>query len=131
MFKSGNNLNQGTISMENISRLDIKSPQLEKVLAKAYHYLRYYQITKDYCKNYYHTYFNLCLEYREKENEMVEHYYLQFIINDIIATGEYTLEGIAHQAHIPLDTLADIVTGLNIAPSYQTVFRLLELHSSL
>ena len=38
---------------------------------------------------------------------------IQFIIQDIIETGHYTLEGIAYHTHIPFDVIYDAACGLN------------------
>lgn len=110
---------------------DLTRYQIKKNIQELYRYLCYYQATKNSCKNHYHTFLNLCLDYRDKEIDMIEHYYLQFIINDILATGEYTLEGISHSTRIPIDILTDILTGVNKVPSYQTVFLLLDFHFSV
>ncbi len=37
---------------------------------------------------------------------------IQFIINEIIQTGEYTLEGIANSTRIPFDVIYDAAGGM-------------------
>ena len=38
---------------------------------------------------------------------------IQFLIQDIIETGEYTLEGIAYHTHIPFDVIYDAACGIS------------------
>ena len=38
---------------------------------------------------------------------------MQLLIQGIIETGEYTLEGIAYHTHIPLDIIYDIACGIS------------------
>jgi hypothetical protein len=39
------------------------------------------------------------------------------VIEEIIETGEYTLEGIAYYARMPLDLFVDLMCEKNISPS--------------
>lgn len=38
---------------------------------------------------------------------------MQVLIQDIIETGQYTLEGIAYHTHIPFDVIYDAACGMN------------------
>ncbi len=38
---------------------------------------------------------------------------IQFIIQDIVETGDYTLEGIAYHTHIPFDVIYEAACGMS------------------
>lgn len=54
---------------------------------------------------------------------------MRYLIIDILATEEYTLEGIATYARVPLDVIIDIVSGLNNNPSLSISLKIIQLHS--
>ena len=53
---------------------------------------------------------------------------MQLIINGIIETGEYTLEGIAYHTRIPQDIIYDAATGINNQFSITPWARLVDLY---
>jgi hypothetical protein len=108
-----------------------KSLKIKRLISETSQYFQDYKTIKHRCREHYEKYFKLCLDYRERKDEMIDNNFLQFLLNDIISTGEYTLEGIAYYIRITLDDIIDIFSGLNRDPSYQLVFQLIELHRSV
>ena len=64
----------------------------------------------------------------EKESEMLEANFLRLIINDILSTEEYTLEGIARYTCTHEDVVHEVISGRNTAPSVIFFQRALDLH---
>jgi hypothetical protein len=54
--------------------------------------------------------------------------FMQEMVNDILATKEYSLLGISTHTRIPEDVLSDIAAGININPTLELSRRLFELH---
>lgn len=79
-------------------------------------------------KNYYKNYFQLMKYTNQMEDTMLEANFVQFIINDILSTEEYTLEGIACYIDTPEDVIVELVTGRNTTPSAIVFRRIIELH---
>lgn len=66
-----------------------------------------------------------------KEDETMDVNFLRHVVNDIVSTNEYTLEGIAHVIRMPLDAVLEIVTGLNTNPSLMLAAKIIKLHSDV
>jgi len=64
----------------------------------------------------------------EKENTMLETNLARFIVHDILFSGEYTLEGIAHYTNMHEDVIQEVLTGQNLNPSVSLLRKILELH---
>jgi len=62
---------------------------------------------------------------------MIDAGVIRFLINDIIATEEYNLEGVANYMRVPLDVIVDLVTGININPSLAISTKIIELHTTV
>jgi hypothetical protein len=62
------------------------------------------------------------------EEEMLETNFAKLILNDILLTNEYTIEGIANYTGIHSDIIHDVITGVNVNPSVQVVKRAIDLH---
>ncbi len=62
---------------------------------------------------------------------MIEANFVRFVINDILASEEYTLGGIAFYTRTPEDALYDVATGININPSLSLTRKIVELHRSV
>lgn len=82
-------------------------------------------------KNKNKDYFSLINISNEKENAMLERKFLRFVINDILTTEEYSLDGIAHQTQIPVDVICDLVSGKNKTPSLIVSRKIIDLHRSV
>jgi len=79
----------------------------------------------------YTEYFHLIKITKEKGDTMLNSRFLSLIINDILATEEYTLEGIANYTNVHTDVLYEILAGLNLTPSADLLQRNIELHRSV
>lgn len=67
----------------------------------------------------------------EMEDEMLEIEFMRLIINDILETEEYTLQGIATYTHLPEDILNELSYGINISPLSASLRKIIELHRSV
>lgn len=76
-------------------------------------------------------YFRLLNFNIKKENVMTENKFLRCIIDDVLATGDYTLSGIAYYTQIPIDVIYDIAIGINTDPSSTLFKKLIALHRSV
>lgn len=65
---------------------------------------------------------------KEKENDMLERNFVSLVIKDILASGEYTLEGFAKYADTHEDVVHEIVSGVNTNPSATLLRRVIDLH---
>jgi hypothetical protein len=79
------------------------------------------------------NYFRVIKFYIDKESDMRNHD-LQLVdlvctvVNDILSTKEYTIEGIAQYADLPPDVIYEASLGANKAPSLKLFRRVIELH---
>ena len=53
---------------------------------------------------------------------------MQWVINDILATGAYTLQGIAYYTQTPEEIVYEVAIGCNLRPSAIFLQRLIDLH---
>lgn len=74
------------------------------------------------------NYFSLIKINTQKENTMLEAKFLIFVIDDILMSGEYSLEGIAYHTQIPEDVICDISSGKNKTPSLLVSQKIIDLH---
>ena len=76
-------------------------------------------------------YFRLLKFTHEMESAMIENHLIRYIINDILSTGEYSLEGIAYHTQIPQEVIFEIATGLQDCLSLSLSQKIIELHRSV
>jgi hypothetical protein len=62
------------------------------------------------------------------ESYTMDNKIIQFILQDILDTGDYTLEGIANSTHLPLDLLYDVLTGINHQLSITPWAKIIEIY---
>lgn len=62
------------------------------------------------------------------ESYLMDSKIIQFLIRDILETGEYTLEGIAHYTKIPFDVILDAACGNNYQLSVTPWARIVDLY---
>src|SRR5687768_12181162 len=67
----------------------------------------------------------------EMEDAMIESNFLRCLIQDILTSDSYTLEGIACYTHTHEDIIYDIITGQNKNPSLQLSRKIIELHRTI
>lgn len=65
------------------------------------------------------------------EENMERETTMRKVIMDILATKEYSIEGIARYTGIHADVLSDVVAGLNSDPTLETSKKIFELHISV
>jgi hypothetical protein len=65
------------------------------------------------------------------EEKMLNANFIRCMINDILSTEEYSLNGIANYTQMPADILFDLASGQNSDPSLILSRRILELHRSV
>lgn len=68
-----------------------------------------------------------------KNNSLLESYAMdskitQLIIQGIVETGEYTLEGIAYHTHIPTDVIYEAACGINNQSSITLWARIVDIY---
>lgn len=74
------------------------------------------------------NYFSLMKISMKQENAMLEANFLSFIINDILMSDEYSLEGISCYTQIPEDVICDVASGKNETPSLLVSQKIIDLH---
>jgi hypothetical protein len=103
----------------------------EIFILEAEFFICLYEELKDIFRAQYKNYFKLMRFNTEKEDAMLEANFLRFVINDILVSEEYSLEGIAYYTQIPEDVICDVVAGNNSAPSLQLTKKIIDLHRSV
>lgn len=73
-------------------------------------------------------YFRLLKFTHEMESAMIENHFIRYIINDILSTGEYSIEGIAYHTQIPEEVVFEIAAGLQDCLSLSLSQKIIELH---
>lgn len=114
--------------------LGVNSKKLSKeenILLEAELFTRVCEELTKFYKFKYQEYFRLIKSNFDKESGMLEVNFLRCIVNDILLTEEYTLEGIACYTQEPIEVIYDILIGCNIAPSLLLSRKLIELHRSV
>ena len=100
----------------------------ENFFLEAEFFIRTCEELEKFFKEKYKNYFLLMQFTTNKENEMLETYFIRLIIKDILSTEEYTLEGIARYTDTHEDVVEEVFTGRNMNPSAIFLRRLIELH---
>jgi hypothetical protein len=106
------------------------TPQ-EKFLLELELFSRICEELKEIFRERHRSYFNLMKFSIEKEDHMLESQYIQFIINDILSTGEYNLKGIACYTNTFEDVVMESMAGINKSPSAMFLRKLIDLHRSV
>ncbi|SRR5579883_65129 len=83
---------------------------------------------KEFFRSKNKDYFSLLKISVIKENAMLESKFLLFVIQDILRTEEYSLEGIAYHTQIPEDVICDVASGKNKTPSLLLSQKIIDLH---
>lgn len=86
---------------------------------------------KEIFKKQYQDYFKTIKINKEMEEAMLESQLVRCVINDIIATEEYSLAGIAFYTRTPEDVIFEIAAGNNTDPSAALLRKIIELHRSV
>jgi hypothetical protein len=83
---------------------------------------------KEIFRNKYKDFFRFIKLSKEKESNMLERNFVSLVIKDILASGEYTLEGFAQYANIHEDVIHEVISGVNTNPSAMLFRRVIDLH---
>lgn len=83
---------------------------------------------KDIIKIKNDTYFRLMKLSLDREEAVLDASLMRHVINDILLSDEYSLEGIAFYTQMPEEVISDIAEGINLAPSLSLSRKLIELH---
>jgi len=86
---------------------------------------------KEILREQHQEYFQLMKFTMEEENTMLELKFVGFIIQDILSTKEYDIDGIAHYSDTHVDALNDACTGLNKYPSAILLRKIIEIHRTV
>lgn len=103
----------------------------EILVIEAEIFLRICSGLKEIIKSQNTEYFRLMKFDEDMENTMVEHDFIRCVINDILATEEYTLSGIAYYTQIPEEVIYEIAIGRNISPSITLSQKIINLHRTV
>ena len=116
----------------NLSKAEfVDISKTEFVLIEAILYLNIYEELKSFFKTENMLVFQLMKYTKEMEDEMLEANFLQFIIKDILISGEYTIDGIARYTNTHEDTIHEILIGRTISPTILFLRKTIELHKSI
>jgi hypothetical protein len=100
----------------------------ENIIIEAELYTRIYQEMIEYFKVRYQDYFRLIKFNATMVNEMMEDNFARCLVNDILLTEEYTLQGIAYYTQTPEEVIVEVAMGQNTRPSAILLRRIIELH---
>ena len=103
----------------------------EKVVLEAELFTQLCEELKQVFKIQYKDYFRLMKLTEEMEERMLDEKFARCVINDILATEQYTLSGIAYYTQIPEDVVYDIAMGRIIDPSSTLFRKLVKLHQTV
>lgn len=103
----------------------------ENQLLEADLYERVCAELKEIYRQEYKDYFYLMKFTKDQEDAMLEERFLQNILKDIVASGEYDEKGIAHYANTEADVISELISGLNTKPLAICFRRVIELHRTV
>lgn len=103
----------------------------ENRLLEADIFVRVCNELKTIFRQHYQNYFRLMNFNLSMEDIMLEENFIRSIINDILATGDYTLKGIAYYTDTHEDIILDLASGLNNKPLAICLRKTIELHKTV
>ena len=86
---------------------------------------------KNVFRDQFKNYFRLMKYNIEMENAMIHANFLRCLVQDILASEEYSLEGIARYTRMPEDIIYDVAIGKNPNPSADLTHKIIELHRTI
>lgn len=108
-----------------------KLSQGENILLEIELFSRIYEELKEVFRHQYREYFHFMKLNKEMENTMLESKLIRFIIQDILSSKEYTIEGIACYAATHADIIYEAYMELNQQPSAALLRKIIELHRTV
>lgn len=128
-------MEQNMSAMEPLCRLIGVNPtnltKEENFLLEADLFSRICEDLKEVFREQHREYFYLMKFTKEMENIMLEAKFVRLIVQTIISTDEYTIEGIAKYTDTHEDVVQEIYTGQNSNPSATFLRKLIELHRTV
>jgi hypothetical protein len=103
----------------------------EMLVVEAEIFFRIYEDIKEVMRIENKEYFRLMKFNNDMENRMIEDNFIRCIIHDILATGEYSLSGIAYYTQTPEDVIYEIALGRNCSPSIILSQKIIGIHRSV
>lgn len=103
----------------------------ENIILEAELFDRVCDYLKEVYREQYKDYFRLMKFTTKMENTMLDENYIRFAINDILATEEYSVQGIAYHTRIPEEVICDVISGVNTQPSLPLSRQIIHLHRSV
>lgn len=83
---------------------------------------------KEFFKNQHRNYFRIIKLNAVMENAIMETKFIRNIINDIVLTKEYSLQGVACYTHTTEDVIFEVACGRNTNPLSTLLRKIIELH---
>lgn len=115
-----------------LMRIDISNlSKQELLIVEAELFIRICEELKEVFRKEHKDYFCLMNTSKEKESSMLEAKFVSSIIQDILSTQEYNLQGIAKYTDFHEDVVVDVIVGKNVCPSSVFLKRIIELHRSV
>ena|SRR3990167_4763933 len=99
----------------------------KKLLLEAEFFARIYQKLEESFRKQYKHYFHLLRFNLYKETITMEENFARSFIQNILSSGNYTLQGLAHYTNTPEEVLMEIIAGRNPYPSAVFLRKLIEL----
>lgn len=103
----------------------------EKLLLEAELFICICEELKEKLRKEHKEYFCLMKFTLEMEKTMLDSFFVQSIIRDLIVTNEYTIEGIARYTDTHEEVVDELANGYNSMPSALFLQRIIELHRSI
>ncbi|SRR5579883_420960 len=94
-------------------------------------FVRICEELKKIFKSKYKDYFYLMKFNFEMENAMLDTNLLKYVINDILLTEEYSMEGLAYYTQTSVDVISDLIAGRNDTPSVYLFRKIIDIHRSV
>lgn len=118
--------------MSKLIKIDThKFTKEELIVIETELFARLYDELFAFYKNKHIDQFNMMRFSLDMDATMLEKNFLRFIINDILESSEYSLEGIACYTQTPEDVICDILAGINNNPSLFLSKKIIDLHRSI
>lgn len=111
--------------------IGLRLPKLKKndaFLLEAMALTRLCAALKEIYRSKYQFYFALMNLNLEEQENMLEANFTKFILEDILATDEYTVCGIANYTGTHEDVVQEVIDGRNASPSAHFFRKSIELH---
>ena len=119
-------------SLSQMADIELASfSKVERIFIEAELFAGLCEGLKDFFKAQFKDYFSVMNFNMNMENEIMEVNFVRCIINDILATEEYALQGIAYYTSMPEEVIYEVAIGKNVDPSSSLLRKIMELDRTL